>query len=59
MKRRQTLEIELSLAGGILLLILAAHFFQRGDLTMALLTGAAGIASIVLARQDFTKLRRP
>ena len=44
MKRGQTLEIVLSLAGGILLLTLVAHFFQRGDLTVALLTGAAGIA---------------
>jgi hypothetical protein len=58
MKSRQTIKIVLSLAGGLLLLILAAHFFQRGDLTMALLTGAAGIASLVLARQDFAKLRR-
>ena len=59
MKRRRTLEVVLSLAGGILLLSLAAHFFQRGDLTMALLTGAAGIAALVLARQDLAKLRRP
>jgi hypothetical protein len=59
MKRRQTVEIVLSLTGGVLLLVLAAYFFQQGDLTMALLTGAAGIASLVLARQDFARLRRP
>ena len=59
MKRRRTVEIVLSLAGGVLLLVLAAYFFRRGDLTMALLSGAAGIASLVLARQDFARLRRP
>ena len=59
MKRRRTIEIVLSLAGGVLLLVLAAYLFRRGDLTMALLTGAAGIASLVLARQDFARLRRP
>jgi hypothetical protein len=59
MKRRRTIEIVLSLAGGILLLSLAAHIFRRGDLTMALLTDAAGVASLVLARQDFARLRRP
>jgi len=59
MKRRQTVEIVLSLTGGVLLLVLAVHFFQRGDLTMVLLTGAAGIASLVLAGQDFARLRRP
>ena len=58
MKRPRTIEIVLSLAGGVLLLVLAAYFFRRGDLTMALLTGAAGIASLVLARQDFARLRR-
>ena len=58
MKKRRTIEIVLSLSGGILLLGLAAYFFRRGDLTMALLTGAAGIASLVLARQDFARLRR-
>jgi hypothetical protein len=41
-----------------LLLILTTHFFLQGDLTMALLTGVTGIASLVLARQDFIKLRR-
>jgi hypothetical protein len=42
-----------------LLLILAVHFFLRRDPTPALLTGVSGIASLVLARQDFIKLRRP
>jgi len=59
MPRRRTVEIVLSLAGGILLLLAAVHFFQRGDLTMALLTGIAGIAALVLAGQDFAKLRQP
>lgn len=59
MTRRQMIGVLLSLAGGIGLLILAAHFFRGGDLTMALLTGVAGIALLVLARQDFAKLRRP
>jgi uncharacterized membrane protein len=59
MMRRQTVEIVLSLTGGVLLLVLAAYFFRRGDLTMALLTGAVGFASLVLARQDFARLRRP
>jgi len=59
MKRRQTVEIVLSLTGGVLLLVLAAYFFRRSDLTMALLTGAVGIASLVLARQDFARLRWP
>jgi hypothetical protein len=58
MKRRQTLEILLGLGGGICFVILAARFFQRGDLTMGLLTGAAGIAFLVLAGQDFAKWRR-
>ena len=59
MKKQQMFLIVLNLAGGIWLLILAARFFQRGDLTMGLLTGAAGIALLVLARQDFARLRRP
>lgn len=59
MKRRQTLELLLGLAGGIWFLIVAVRFFQRGDLTMGLLTGVAGIALLLLARQDLAKLRRP
>jgi len=58
MKRQQTLVVVLSLVGGICFLILAVHFFQRGDLTMGLLTGAAGIGLLVVARWDFTRLRR-
>lgn len=59
MKRHPTLALVLNLAAGIWFVILAARFFQRGDLSMGLLAGAAGIALLVLARQDFAKLRRP
>jgi hypothetical protein len=58
MKRRRTLEILLGLGGGILFVLLGARFFQHGDLTMGLLIGAAGIALLVLAGQDFAKWRR-
>ena len=58
MKGRQMIDIAVGLGGGIFLLSVTAHFLQRADLTMALLTGAATIASLVLAGQEFAKLRR-
>jgi hypothetical protein len=59
MKRRPALVVFLSLAGSIWFVILAVRFFQRGDLAMALLAGAAGIGLLVLAGGDFARLRRP
>ncbi len=58
MRRRQTIETVLNLAAGVVLLILAAHFIQRDDLAMALLTTVAGVAALLLAVQDFARLRR-
>jgi hypothetical protein len=56
--KQQRLVGVLSLAGGILFLILAVRFFQRGDLTMSLLTGVAGSGLLGLACQDFIRLRK-
>ena len=58
MESRRSL-IGLNLAGGIGLLVVTAHFFQNGDLIMALLTGVAAVAMVMLARQEFVKGRRP
>lgn len=59
METRQKIDIALGLVGGIFLLTVTAHFVLRGDLTMGLFTGIAGIAALVLAGQEFARLRRP
>ena len=44
--------------GGIWFLIMTVQFLQRGDWTMAVLSGAAAVGLPWLAREEFLKQRR-
>lgn len=59
MKLHPALALGLKLAGSICLLILAARFFLQNDPFMGLVVGVAGVAMLVLAREDFVRRRRP
>jgi len=58
-KNKQTRAVVFGLAGGIFLLVLSVRCFRLGNPRMGLFAGACGIASLVLASQDFARLRRP
>ncbi len=58
MQRLPILVVLLSALGGIWFLVLAVQFLRRGDWTMAVLAGAAGLGLLWLAREDFSGARR-
>jgi uncharacterized membrane protein len=59
MQRLPSLAVLLSALGGICFLVLAVQFFRGGDWTMAVLVGAAAVGLLWLAREDFSRDRRP
>lgn len=59
MKAHPKLALILKLAASIWMVILAVCFFRDGDLSMGLLTAAAGITGLVLVGRDFTTRRGP
>jgi hypothetical protein len=58
MQDKPWLALALGLVVGLAFLLLSIRFFLLRDITMALLTGLAAVAVVVLKTMDYMKLRK-